>query len=153
MEYVVVSAKDFNEARRKIRENKLKEKKEIVFTSNDDELNRKVLEKEAIDTLLISQKGRKDKLKQRDSGFNQVLAKIAKKKNIIIGINLDEILSPGSLEEKAEILARIQQNVVLCNKNKLKMKFISTEAKARSKHDLKALGLVLGMPTWMNKEI
>ena len=150
MEYTIISGKDFNEARKKIRENK---GKEIVFTSDDDELNRKVLEKESINVLLISQKGRKDKVKQRDSGFNQVLAKLAKKKSVAVGINLDEIMKSGE-EEKAEILARIRQNVKLCNKNKLKVRFISKESnEARDWYNLKALGLVLGMPTWMVKSI
>ena len=147
MGYTIISGKDFNEARKKIRENK---DKEIVFTSNDDDLNRKILEKETVSILLINQGGRKDKVKQRDSGFNQVLAKLAKKKGVVFGVNLDEVL--GSVpEEKAEILARIRQNVKLCNKNKLKMKFISKEA--RNQYDLKALGLVLGMPTWMTKNL
>lgn len=147
MAYVLISGKDFNEARKKIRENK---GKEIIFTSDDDELARKVLEKEAISMLLINQEGRKDKVKQRSSGFNQVLSKLAKKKNVIIGINLDEILKAGE-GEKAEMLARVRQNVKLCNKNKLKMGFISKEA--RNQYDLKALGLVLGMPTWMTKNL
>lgn len=145
MGYTIISGKDFNEARKKIRENK---DKEIVFTSNDDDLNRKILEKETVSILLINQGGRKDKVKQRDSGFNQVLAKLAKKKGVVFGVNLDEVL--GSVpEEKAEILARIRQNVKLCNKNKLKIRFISKGA--RNQYDLKALGLVLGMPTWMTK--
>ncbi len=147
MTHLIVSARDFNEARRKIRENK---GKELVFTSDDDELARKVLEKEPIDVLLINHGRRKDKLKQRNSGFNQVLAKLAKKKNVAIGINLDEILKAGN-EEKAEILARVRQNIRLCNKNKLKMKFIPDEGK--SQYDLKALGLVLGMPTGMTKNL
>jgi len=149
MDSIIIEETDFQKARNKIREAK-KQNKEIVFTSTDDELARKVIEKENISILLINQVGRKDKLKQRDSGFNQVLAKLAKKKNVAIGINLDEILSANE-EEKARIIARIRQNVKLCNKNKLKMKFLSNEA--RSPHDLKALGLVLGMPTWMTKEI
>ena len=51
---------------------------------------------------------------------------------------------------QSEILARIKQNVKLCNKNKLKMKFIFEKNK-RDSYDLKSLGLVLGMPTWMTK--
>ncbi|MDP3992399.1 MAG: hypothetical protein U1B79_01870 [Candidatus Pacearchaeota archaeon] len=150
MGYTIISGKDFNEARKKIRENK---GREIVFTSDDDELNRKVLEKESINVLLINQKGRKDKVKQRDSGFNQVLAKLAKKKSVSVGINLDEIMKTKE-EEKAEILARIRQNVKLCNKNKLKVRFISKESnEAGDWYNLKALGLVLGMPTWMVKSI
>ena len=150
MEYAIISGKDFNEARKKIRENK---GREIVFTSDDDELNRKVLEKESINILLINQTGRKDKIKERNSGFNQVLAKLAKKKSVAVGINLDEIMKSGE-EEKAEIIARVRQNVKLCNKNKLKVRFISKELdEARDWYNLKALGLVLGMPTWMVKSI
>src|SRR3972149_277609 len=148
MAYLLISANDFNEARRKIRDVKNKGKT-IVFTSDDDELARKVLEKEAINVLLISQEGRKDRVKQRGSGFNQVLAKLAKKKNVAIGINLDEILKAGQ-EEKAEMLARIRQNITLCNKNKLKMTFFP---ELKDKYDLKSLGLVLGMPTWMVKTL
>ncbi|MBA7666460.1 hypothetical protein ES703_74541 [subsurface metagenome] len=89
-------------------------------------------------------------MKQRDSGFNHVLAKLAKKKNISLGINLDEIINSES-KGKSEILARVRQNIKLCNKNKLKMKFISDEK--RDGYNLKSLGLVLGMPTWMTKNL
>lgn len=141
----MITAKDFNEARKKIRE----EKNEIVFTSDDDDLNRKVLEKEKINILLINQKNRKDFQKQRNSGLNHVLGKIAKKNNVKIGINLDEIIN-SEPKQKAKILSRIKQNIKICNKNKLKMKFIAQEkSNERNIQDLRALGLVLGMPTWM----
>jgi len=145
---ILIQETDFNKIRQKIKSNP---NKTIIFSSDNDELNRKVLEKEKINTLLINQAGRKDRLKQRDSGFNQVLAKLAKKKNVKIGINLDEILEAKG-EKKKEILARIKQNIKLCNKNKLKMKFISQKYQ-RDIYDLKALGLILGMPTWMTKEL
>jgi RNase P/RNase MRP subunit p30 len=133
--------------------NEIKKSKsnQIAFTSDNDELNRKILEKLPINILLINQENRKDFSKQRNSGFNQVLAKIAKKKNTQIGINLDEIIQ-SKPPEKAKILARIRQNIKLCTKNKLKMKFISQKYQ-RNIFDLKALGLVLGMPTWMTKFI
>ena len=122
---------------------------EKVFSSNDDELNRKVLEKLGIDVLLLNLSGRRDRLKQRDSGFNQVLAKIAKKNNVVIGINFDEIIESKN-EKREKILARVKQNIRLCNKNKLKMKFIIQEKEnERNIYDLRAFGLVLGMPTWM----
>ncbi len=147
-EYVIIKGKSFTESRKKIKENK---DKAIIFSSNDDELNRKILEKEKIDVLLLNLSQRKDKLKQRNSGFNHVLAKIAKKNNVAIGINLDEILISGK-KEKAEIIARVRQNVKLCTKNKLKVVFIS-EKEERDSYDLKALGLVLGMPTSMVKNL
>jgi len=147
---ILIQESDFNKIRKNIKENS---KKTIIFSSKNDELNRKVIEKEKVNVLLLNLTGRKDRFKQRDSGFNQVLAKLAKKKNVTIGINLDEILETKG-EKKKDILARIKQNIKLCNKNKLKMDFIALKKKnKRDVYDLKALGLVLGMPTYMTKEI
>mgnify|MGYP001572249364 FL=1 len=146
---IIINEADFLKARKKIRETQ-KDKIGIIFSSNDDELNKKVLEKEKINTLLLSLSGRKDWMKQRNSGFNQVFAKLAKKNNVAIGINLDEIID-AEKKEKSEILARIRQNIKLCNKNKLKMKFISKEKK--DKYNLRSLGLSLGMPTWMTSAL
>jgi RNase P/RNase MRP subunit p30 len=148
MEQMFIQEDNFDKARKQINENK---GKIIIFSSNDDELNRKILEKENINILLINQKERKDFQKQRNSGFNQVLAKIAKKKGIVIGINFDELIK-SETKEKSEIIARIRQNVKICNKNKVKMKFISKSSK-RNTIDLQALGLTFGMPTWMTKDL
>lgn len=150
MKQTIIRESNFEKARKSIKNNK---GKEIIFSSNSDDLNRQILEKEKIDTLLINLSERKDRMKQRDSGFNQVLAKIAKKNNVNIGINLDEILSSKTPKEKTEIFARIRQNVKLCNKNKVNMKFISPQGKKKNKYDLKSLSLILGMSTWMIKEI
>lgn len=150
MQQIIIKEDNFDKARKKIKENK---DKEIIFSSDDDELNRKILEKEDINVLLLNLTGRKDFQKQRNSGFNQVLAKLAKKKNVAMGINLDEIVSSNSIM-KSKILARISQNIKLCNKNKLKMKFIAqNKNNERNIYDLKSLGLVLGMPTWMTKDL
>jgi RNase P/RNase MRP subunit p30 len=148
MNQIIIKEENFEKARRLIKENR---GKKIIFISEDDELNRKILEKEDIEILLLNQKGRKDFQKQRNSGFNHVLAKLAKKKKIIVGINLDEIVNSNE-KEKSLILARVRQNIKICNKNKLKMKFIS-ENNNKNIPDLKALGLILGMPTWMTKEL
>lgn len=146
---MIIQEKTFEKARKQI-EKAQKNKEQIIFSSNNDELNRKILEKQPIDILLINQKNRKDFQKQRNSGLNHVLAKIAKKNKITIGINLDEILETKSSKQKAQILARIKQNIKLCNKNKLKMKFIAQEKKnQRNVYDLKALGIILGMPSDM----
>jgi RNase P/RNase MRP subunit p30 len=129
------------------------ETKTIIFSSEDDELNRKVIEKLEIDILLLNLSNRKDFQKQRDSGFNQVLAKAMKKANIQLGINLDEIVEETNMKKKAEILARLKQNIFLCNKDKVQMRFIPQKEKNnRNIYDLKSLGIVLGMPTWMTKE-
>lgn len=147
MKSIIIKENNFQKARKKIRENP---GKRIIFSSNDDELNRKILEKEKINVLLLNLSGKKDRMKQRDSGFNHVLAKLAKKKNISLGINLDEIID-SKPEEKLKILARVRQNIKLCNKNKLNMEFIS--GKKRDRYNLKSLGLLLSMPTHMTKNL
>src|SRR3990167_10908509 len=141
METVFIHEKDFSKARDLIRKNR---GKKLVFSSDDDELARKILEKEDVQIYMPILFHRKDRQKQRESGLDHVMAKIAKKKNILIGINLREIISARGTK-KAEILARISQNIKICNKNKLKMVFLKT--KERNSYDLKSLGLVLGMPT------
>ncbi len=148
--HLIIQVNSFEEARNKIKEARKKNPDKLIgFTSSDDELNRKIIEKEKVDIFMPILLLRKDWQKQRNSGLDNVMAKAAKKGNIAIGINLDEIIN-SKTNQKAEILARIKQNIKLCNKNKLKMKFIGIDS--RDIYDLKALGLVLGMPTWMIKE-
>ena len=141
MSPTIIHESNFEKARKAIKN----AKSPIIFESIDDELNRQVLEKEKIDILLLNQKNRKDFQKQRNSGFNQVLAKLCKKNEVTLGINLDEIISSNKTE-KAKIIARVKQNIELCKKNKLKITFMG---KQKDTYDLKALSLVLGMPTWM----
>ena len=148
MDPVFIHEDNFDKARKLIKENL---GKKIIFSSDDDELNRKILEKEDINILLLNQAGRKDFQKQRNSGFNHIMAKLAKKKNVVIGINLDEIISAEG-KQKASILARTSQNIRICSKNKLKMVFLYKNQK-RDIYDLKAFGLVLGMPTNMIKNL
>lgn len=146
---MLICETNFEKARKRIRENK---ENEIIFCG-DDETNRKVLEKEQINILLLNQKSRKDRQKQRESGFNQVMAKLAKKKDVVIGINFDEIIESHE-REREKIIARIKQNIRICNKHNLKMKFITQNSKnKRDKYDLKALGIILGMPTKMVKTL
>ena len=148
--HVIIRSNNFEDARKEISKNR---GEKIIFTSDNDELNRKILEKQKIDILLLSQVKRKDKFKQRNSGFNHVLAKLAKKNKITIGINLDEIINSTG-KNKSEILARIKQNIKLCNKNKLDMKFIAVKKEnQRNLYDLKSLGLVLGMPTKITRKL
>jgi RNase P/RNase MRP subunit p30 len=137
----IITASTFEKTRNLIKS----AKHPIILSSNDDELNRKILEKEKIDLLIINVKNRKDYQKQRNSGLDNVMVKEAAKKGIIIGINLEEYLNSNA-KDKIEILARIRQNVSLCKKHKVKMTFIP---QSRDLHGLKALGSVLGMPTNM----
>lgn len=146
---IILTEENFNKLKIKFKEN---QGKTLIFNSYDDELNRKVMEKLPLNIILINLSKRKDFQKQRNSGFNQVMAKIAKKNNIRVGINFDEIIESKTPKEKSEILARIKQNIFLCKKNKLNMDFIIQNSdNERNICDLKSLGLILGMDTLMVK--
>lgn len=145
MERVILTETNFSRLKEFVKKNK---GKEIVFSSNDDDLNRKVLEKLEVNFILIKLENRKDYLKQRNSGLNEVMVKIAKKKNVGIGIDFDELKES---KDKEKILSRIRQNISLCKRVKVRMKFFSESE--QDVYFLKSLGLVLGMPTWMVKEV
>ena len=104
MKKSIIQESKLEKARKSIRESK---DKTIIFSSENDDLNRKILEKEKIDILLINLAQRKDYQKQRDSGFNQVLAKIAKKNKITIRINFNEIVNS---KNKSKILSKEKQS-------------------------------------------
>jgi len=120
----------------------------IVVLAGNEEFNRKVLEKKDIDVLLFSNLFGKDKLKQRDSGLNQVLCKLANKNDIAIGVDLKQ-LDSGSDFDKSVYLAKLMQNIRLCKKFKVKMIIINV--KENNKKDLNSFLLTLGMDTKMAK--
>ena len=89
---MILQTPNLNEIRKQIQKVKKENPKEqIIVRAGDDEFNRKVLETKEVDILLAPEShNRKDFMKQRDSGLNEFLAKLAKKNNITIGKS-DEI--------------------------------------------------------------
>ena len=106
----------------KIKKSNLEE--QIIVKARDDEFNRKVLEIKGVNILLAPEIHdtieRKDKLKQRDSGLNEFLCKLAAKNNISIAIDLEK-LQKLEKKEKAKTLARIMQNIQLCKRTNAKI--------------------------------
>ena len=87
----------------------------------------------------------KDKTHFKDSGLNQVLAKLAKKNNIAIAFNFNNILNAN---KQYIILGRIRQNIRLCRKYKIPMiivSFANTYFEMRNPKDFISLGISLGM--------
>ena len=112
-----------------INTNNLEKAKQLIKTeqspkivqAQNDEFNRKILEYGKFSILLsLESAAGRNKIRQTDSGLNHVLAKIASKNKIAIGINLKEIISLGK-KEKAERLAKIKQNIKICRKTKTKI--------------------------------
>ena len=129
----------------------------IVILGSNDEINRMALEDKRVDMLLNPEETRrKDFMKWRNSGLNNVLCKLASQNDIKIGISFSSLnkLSP---ESKASRLGKIMQNIRLCRKYKTKMilaTFAESEDDLLSSYEMKSLGLTLGMtPSQTNESL
>ena len=150
--YLIESSE--KEARRII--SSLKGKKKIVgFVGGDDVLNRRAIETLKINYLVSPERGpRKDGLKQRDSGMNQVIAKEARKRGVVIVIDFSEVSNLRG-KEKALRLARLIQNIKICRKAGCSIKIASLGKEKKNVADEKArksLGLSLGMSSGQAKD-
>jgi len=116
---MIIKTTNLQEIRNQIQKAKKSNSEEqIVVKAGDEEFNRKVLEIKGVNILLGTElHERRDKMKQRDSGLNEFLCKLAAKNNIKIGISIQEIQSLPTIQ-KAKTLARIIQNIRLCKRTK-----------------------------------
>ncbi len=146
----IINEKSFEKIRSLIKKAKSENKMPLIFSYNDD-LTRKLAEKEKGIIIGISLKNRKDKLYQRDSGLDKATAKFCEKNNNTIGIPLEEFFNETNKKEKAKILARIKQNIKLSKKAKAKIIFLSSN-NIKDKKNLFSLALILGMNTKTAKE-
>ena len=138
----IIETLNLEEARRKI-DKLAKERKKAVVLGQAIEFNRKILENKKVSMLILNHKEKNDKLKQRDSGLNQVLCNLAYDNNIEIGIDFRLFNDKNPV-----ILAKIIQNIKLCKKYDVKIRLVNSKG---NKHDLFALMLSLGASTSMAK--
>ncbi|MCH7568888.1 MAG: hypothetical protein IIA87_05715 [Nanoarchaeota archaeon] len=130
----IINTKNLEEARKQIK----KARKPIIVKAQEDNFNRKILEHGKFQILLSPETGtRKNSIKQLDSGLNHVLAKIAFKNNITIGIDLEEIKKLPKLE-KAIRLSKIKQNIEICRKTRTRFAILGN--KKEGLHLLLSLG-------------
>ena len=116
----MINTTNLNQVKKQIQQLK-KDKKQVIIQAQDENFNRKILENPDTDILLSPElHERKDYIKQRDSGLNEILCKLAKKNNVKIGVDLKE-LTKLPLKEKAKTFARIIQNIKLCKRTKTKI--------------------------------
>ncbi len=115
--------------------------KPIIVKAQNEIFNRKILEYGKFDILLdIESTAKKETTsKNIDSGFNHVLAKIASKNNISLGIDLKSIESLNK-KERSIILEKIIQNIKICRKAKTKIKLLNFKDKINSFSLLLSLG-------------
>ena len=143
----MINTSNLNEARKEIL--KLKNNAKIVMVrAQGDEFNRKIVENPDVDILLgLEMHNRKDYLKQRDSGLNEILCKLARKNNIRIGIDLKDIIKLKGAE-KARVLSRVMQNIKLCRRIGTQIIFYPDNY---SKQDIFSLFVSLGASTQQMK--
>jgi len=145
----IINTNNLNQARKKIAELK-KNKQPIIVQAQDEKFNRKMFENPDIDIILSPEShNRKDYMKQRDSGLNEILAKLAKENNIKIAIDLDN-LKKQDKTQKAIILSRIKQNIQLCKRTKTKL-IIFPKTK-QNKQDITSFMQTLGSSTQQAKQ-
>lgn len=113
----------------------------IIVKAQNPEFNRKILEYGKFDILLSIESAiqKRDTPKNINSGLNHVLAKIAAKNNIALGIDLKEIQS-FEKKEKAIRLSKIIQNIKITRKAKTKLKLLNFKDKISAFSFLVSLG-------------
>ena len=132
--------------------NNIKDEFKIV-EPNENTLRRCFETKEINIILGVEKIEEKDSLHQRNSGLNQVLCNLAKKNNISIGINFNDILNSN---KKGELLGKIMQNIALCKKYKVNIVFASFAKDVydlRLKNDFEAFARVIGITRLDNTKV
>ncbi len=114
-----------------------------IVIGGDAEINKRILDYKNVNLLLDPEPLKEDFMHYKNSGLNQVLVKLAKKNDIGIGFSLDRISSLNKLQ-RAILFGKIMQNVVLCNKYKVKY-FIVNFNSFKNEQDLISLGLSLNV--------
>lgn len=115
--------------------------KPVFVKAQGDEFNRKIAEYGNFDALVFSFSTTKG-IRQIDSGMNHVLAGILDKNKIAFGIDIAELRNLAKAE-KAEFLARVKQNIVICRKAGAKIALLN----CRDKRDASLLLISLGAST------
>lgn len=143
----LINKENLNEARKEI-DKLAKQGKKVIVHGRSIEFNREILEIKKVNMLILEHKNKRDKLKQRDSGLNEVLCKLARDKNITFAIDFREI-QESTGKERAKILGRIIQNIKLIKKFKNKLEILN---KPEDKLNLAAFLRTLGADTKMASE-
>jgi len=112
--------------------------KPIIVRAQDIDFNRKILEYGKFDILFSPESAQgKKSLRAIDSGLDYIMARSAAKNKVAIGIDFK---FPQERKEKALLLAKIRQNIMLCRKAKAGIKAINYKDKKDSLSLLLSLG-------------
>lgn len=132
---IIASLRDHEKS--KTRNEKLGKNFLIGIYGGDDAFNRRVVESLKFDYLVsVETNSKLDNLKQRDSGLNHVVARMAADKEICIVVDMGKI-SRLEGREKGKMIAKIMQNIKICRKVGCRIKIASLGKKKKDIFDLK----------------
>lgn len=141
-ELVFIGKADLSKIKTKL---KLTTSTRIFKSSSKD---RELIESKKADVIYeFEQEQRKDHTHFRNSGINQVIAKLMKDKKVIYGISFNQILK-ASPKEQAVLLGRMMQNIRIFRKYKVSMivgSFASNPYEMRDFKDLVSFAKTLGL--------
>lgn len=132
---MIISTQNLQQAKDQIK----KSSKPIIVRAQSDEFNRKILEYGKFDILLSLEDAKSNSIRKINSGFNHVLAKIAAKNKIALGIDMQELAQLGK-KDKAQVLSKIIQNIQIARKAKCQIKVLNFTDKTNALNFLLSLG-------------
>jgi len=122
-------------------------KSKLVFTRAVED-NRFAFEKARPDLVFAVEEAQpRDFMHQRGSGLNHIMCRFAKENNVKIGFSFNSILNSNAMS-RAQIIGRMQQNILLCRKFKCRTviaSFAKNPYEMRSPKDLLAFFTQIGM--------
>jgi RNase P/RNase MRP subunit p30 len=128
-------------------------KNKIAIKARDEFFNRRVIETMNFNYLVSPEINiGRESLKQRSSGLNHVLVNEARKKGIAIVVSLSE-LKKWEGKDRAVLISRVMQNIMLCRKAKCSIKIATlSEKKSVSKKERGFIGMSWGMSSQQVKD-
>ena len=106
------------------------------------------MENKRVDIIVGAEKSKKnDFLHYRNSGLNQVLCKLARKNDIAVAFNFNEVLKLKGAG-RSQLIGRMMQNVRMCRKYGVRMiiaSFATNKFELKNPSDLMSFGMILGM--------
>jgi RNase P/RNase MRP subunit p30 len=137
----MISTSNFQQAKDQIKKEIQSKIKLIIVKSQNQEFDRKILEYGKFDILLSPELNQeRDKIKYLNSGFNHVLAEIAAKNKIALGVDVSALNSIKDKKIKAQKLSRIIQNIKVCRKAKCSIALVNYKDKINAFNFLISLG-------------
>lgn len=145
----IINKNNINLVKKQIQEiKKLNSNEKIAITSQNEEFNRKILETKNLDYFIVKFDNNEiDYAKQRNSSLNEHFTKLAKLNNITILFDINAINENNEII-KSRFLSRLKQNLMLCNKSKNNIGFITS-----SKIDKYNLASLLRIIKYPNNQI